>query len=115
MNFALLQRLRLCLPAGRLRRCRHSGAVAQIRLHPPQEHCILCSNPAKRTATEDGYGPRVDESVCMIDAADSNAVYYYHFDGLGSVVALTDANGTCVQTYEYSVLYACGVLRPCGR
>jgi RHS repeat-associated protein len=35
--------------------------------------------------------------------ADSNAVYYYHFDGLGSVVALTDANGTCVQTYEYSV------------
>ncbi len=39
----------------------------------------------------------------MIDLADSNAVYYYHFDGLGSVVALTDANGTCVQTYEYSV------------
>ena len=49
------------------------------------------------------YGPRVDEPVCMIDVADSNAVYYYHFDGLGSVVALTDANGTCVQTYEYSV------------
>jgi uncharacterized protein RhaS with RHS repeats len=49
------------------------------------------------------YGPRVDEPVCMIDLADSNAVYYYHFDGLGSVVALTDANGTCVQTYEYSV------------
>jgi RHS repeat-associated protein len=39
----------------------------------------------------------------MIDLADSNAVYYYHFDGLGSVVALTDSNGTCVQTYEYSV------------
>jgi len=39
----------------------------------------------------------------MIDLADSNAVYYYHFDGLGSVVALTDVNGTCVQTYEYSV------------
>jgi RHS repeat-associated protein len=49
------------------------------------------------------YGPRVDEPVCMIDLADSNAVYYYHFDGLGSVVALTDANGTTVQTYEYSV------------
>jgi len=29
----------------------------------------------------------------MIDLADSNAVYYYHFDGLGSVVALTDASG----------------------
>jgi len=49
------------------------------------------------------YGPRIDEPVCMIDLADSNAVYYYHFDGLGSVVALTDSNGTCVQTYEYSV------------
>jgi hypothetical protein len=34
----------------------------------------------------------------MIDLADSNAIYYYHFDGLGSVVALTDANGACVQT-----------------
>jgi len=39
----------------------------------------------------------------MIDLADSSAVYYYHFDGLGSVVALTDANGTTVQSYAYSV------------
>jgi len=30
-------------------------------------------------------------------------VYYYHFDGLGSVVALSDSNGDTVQTYEYSV------------
>ncbi len=27
----------------------------------------------------------------------------YHFDGLGSVVALSDADGDTVQTYEYSV------------
>ena len=39
----------------------------------------------------------------MIDVADSNAAYYYHFDGLGSVVALSDSNGDTVQTYEYSV------------
>jgi len=38
----------------------------------------------------------------MIDVADSNAMYYYHFDGLGSVVALSDSNGDSVQTYEYS-------------
>ncbi|MBC8469556.1 MAG: hypothetical protein H8D56_08800 [Planctomycetes bacterium] len=31
------------------------------------------------------HGARVDEMVCMIDVADSNAVYYYHYDGLGSV------------------------------
>ena len=39
----------------------------------------------------------------MIDVADSNAVYYYHYDGLGSVVALSDSAGDTVQTYEYSV------------
>jgi len=49
------------------------------------------------------HGPRVDEPVCMIDVADSNAVYYYHYDGLGSVVALSDSNGGSVQTYDYSV------------
>ena len=49
------------------------------------------------------YGPRVDQPVCMIEVADSNAAYYYHFDGLGSVVALSDSAGDTVQTYEYSV------------
>lgn len=31
------------------------------------------------------------------------ARYYYHFDGLGSVVALSDKNGQTVETYQYSV------------
>ena len=34
--------------------------------------------------------------------ADNNAAYYYHFDGLGSVVALSDSNGDSCQSYEYS-------------
>ncbi len=38
----------------------------------------------------------------MIDVADSNQVYYYHFDGLGSVVALSDSEGDTVQLYGYS-------------
>jgi RHS repeat-associated protein len=38
----------------------------------------------------------------MIDVADGNAVYHYHYDGLGSVVALTDSAGNAVQLYEYS-------------
>ena len=37
-----------------------------------------------------------------IDVADSNAAYYYHFDGLGSVVALSNSNGDSCQSYEYS-------------
>ena len=38
----------------------------------------------------------------MIDAADSNAVYYYHYKALGSVVALSDSSGDSCQSYEYS-------------
>jgi len=49
------------------------------------------------------YGPGIDQPVCMIEVADANATYYYHFDALGSVVALSDAAGDTVQTYEYSV------------
>ncbi len=49
------------------------------------------------------YGPGADEPVCMIDVVDSNSVYYYHYDGLGSVVALSDSAGDTVQTYEYSI------------
>jgi len=33
----------------------------------------------------------------------SGEVYYYHYDGLGSVAALTDVNGTFVEYYEYNV------------
>jgi len=49
------------------------------------------------------HGARVDELVCMIDVVDSNAVYYYHYDALGSVVALSDSAGDSCQSYEYSV------------
>ena len=45
------------------------------------------------------HGARVDELLCMIDVADSSAVYYYHYDGLGSVVALSDSSGDSCQSY----------------
>jgi len=41
--------------------------------------------------------------VAKRQPVDNNAVYYYHFDGLGSVAALSDSNGDSVQSYEYSV------------
>jgi RHS repeat-associated protein len=39
----------------------------------------------------------------MIEVADANAAYFYHYDALGSVVALSDADGDTVQVYEYDV------------
>jgi len=38
----------------------------------------------------------------MIELAESET-YYYHYDALGSVVALSDSSGDTVQTYQYSV------------
>ena len=49
------------------------------------------------------YGPGIDEPVCMIDVADNSTIYYYHFDGLGSVVALSDATANVVEEYSYDV------------
>jgi len=40
------------------------------------------------------YGPGIDEPICMIVVAgESETVYYYHFDGLGSLAALF--NNSC--------------------
>ncbi len=49
------------------------------------------------------YGPGIDQPICMIEVADANAAYFYHYDGLGSVIALSDADGDTVQVYEYEV------------
>ena len=47
------------------------------------------------------YGPGIDEPICMIDVSDSNKKYYYHFDGVGSVVALSKENREIVERYSY--------------
>ena len=50
------------------------------------------------------HGCCIDEPVCMIEATGSYAdTYYYHYDALGSVVALSDTAGDTVQVYEYDV------------
>lgn len=37
----------------------------------------------------------------LIDAADGNKVYFYHFDPVGSTLALTDANGAVTDAWAY--------------
>jgi hypothetical protein len=39
----------------------------------------------------------------MIDIANSGKVYYYHFDRVGSVIALSDVNSVIVEKYSYDV------------
>jgi RHS repeat-associated protein len=44
------------------------------------------------------YGPGIDEPLIMERDGES---YFYHADGLGSIVSLTDGNGDMVQQYVY--------------
>jgi len=37
----------------------------------------------------------------LVDERTPAGAYYYLFDGLGSIVGLTDSNGTLVSTYQY--------------
>ncbi len=46
------------------------------------------------------YGPGIDQPVCMISGGQT---YYYHFDGLGSVIGLTNSSGSLVESYSYDV------------
>ena len=88
-------------PSGR--RIEKSGNGEAIKYSYDGGHVIAEYDGNDRLLRKYIYGARVDEPVCMIDVADSNAVYYYHFDGLGSVVALSNSNGDSCQSYEYSV------------
>lgn len=50
------------------------------------------------------YGPGIDEPVVRIDVSGSSSTpYYTHQDGLGSVVAMTDATGAVVDKYSYGI------------
>ncbi|MBW8039244.1 MAG: hypothetical protein FVQ85_04520 [Planctomycetes bacterium] len=47
------------------------------------------------------FGPGIDEPICMI--VSGVGTYYYHFDGLGSVAALSNSSGNMVERYSYDV------------
>jgi hypothetical protein len=54
------------------------------------DHCIAEYNGFGQLLQTCICGPGIDEPICMIEAGENNAPYYYHFDGLGSVIALTN-------------------------
>ena len=45
------------------------------------------------------HGPGLDELVCMVAPSSR---HYYHFDSLGSVIALSDESGAVEERYAYS-------------
>ena len=60
------------------------------------------------------YGPGLDEPICMIETTTPSyaGTYYYHFDALGSVVALSGADGNTAVVYEYDVYGRVGASDP---
>lgn len=44
------------------------------------------------------HGPGIDEPLALVQGKNT---YYYHADGLGSIVALTDSKGKVAQEYQY--------------
>jgi len=96
-------------PSGRRIEKNVDGTVTKYLAACPElaerdgSHCIAEYDANDTLVQKYIYGPGVDQPICMIDVADSNAVYYYHFDALGSVVALSDGDGDTVQVYEYDV------------
>jgi RHS repeat-associated protein len=51
------------------------------------------------------YGPNIDEPICMHRTVYGGGLglFYYHYDGLGSVVAITNDSKQVIETYEYDV------------
>ena len=50
------------------------------------------------------YGPGLDEPIMMIVPGDpSETVYYYHADGQGTIIGLTNDSGAWVEKYAYTL------------
>jgi RHS repeat-associated protein len=57
------------------------------------------------------HGAMIDELLLRITAN----TYYYHHDGLGSTIALTDSTGALAESYTYDVFGAATILTPDSR
>ncbi|MFZ3090153.1 MAG: hypothetical protein WA240_05995, partial [Nitrospirota bacterium] len=63
-----------------------------------REDILFELDGAGNIITEYLHGPGIDEPIAMIRGGQT---YYYHADGLGSIIAITDSYGRVVQRYEY--------------
>ncbi len=75
-----------------------SSATTTTRFVYDNEDIILEYDGNGNLGNRYVHGPGIDEPLAVINGKNS---YYYHADGLGSIVALTDSTGKVQQTYEY--------------
>lgn len=75
-----------------------SGTTTSARYFYDNQNIILEYDGAGAVANKYVHGPSIDEPLAVTTGKDT---YFYHADGLGSIVALTDQAGKVVQTYEY--------------
>jgi RHS repeat-associated protein len=89
--------------AGRRIEKKVDGAT-QVKYVYDGDHIIAEYNSAGTLLRKYVHGPCVDEPICMIEASGTYAgTHYYHYDALGSCVAMTNSAGNVTQLYEYSV------------
>jgi RHS repeat-associated protein len=90
-------------PAGRRIEKKVDGTT-QVKYVYDGSHILAEYNNAGTLLRKYVHGPCVDEPICMIEASGTYAgTHYYHYDALGSCVAMTNSAGNVVQLYEYSV------------
>jgi RHS repeat-associated protein len=78
--------------------------TTQVKYVYDGDHIIAEYNNAGTLLRKYVHGPCVDEPICMIEASGTYAgTHYYHYDALGSCVAMTNSAGNVTQLYEYSV------------
>jgi len=78
--------------------------TTQVKYVYDGDHIIAEYNSAGTLLRKYVHGLCVDEPICMIESSGTYAgTHYYHYDALGSVVAMTNSSGNVVQLYEYSV------------
>jgi RHS repeat-associated protein len=90
-------------PAGRRIEKKVDGTT-EVKYVYDGDHILAEYNGSGTLLRKYVHGPCVDEPICMIETSGTYAgTHYYHYDALGSCVAMTNSAGNVVQLYEYSV------------
>jgi RHS repeat-associated protein len=76
----------------------HGESEARITTYVYDNEDIILEISGKNTSRY-VHGPGIDEPLAMEQKRNT---YFFHADGLGSIVNLTDQRGRVVQSYEYS-------------